>query len=596
MSDFLYSSESKPHGMLSKCIRDIYHENPPEITEYHGDWGSLAVSRNLYNGFQPHENDEHLTVVIGGPVLTFRDNRFLTYNDPFAGTLSVYERIIEGSIKWDEDLSGPFVILLIDKIHRKIQCITDLMLFIPVYKHCSNGLVCLGTHVDALAKSAAQQHAIDKASLVDFIINSMVIHPYTMYQSIRQCTPAAIHYFQPSTSSFTELEPEVYWKPAVKSCYNNINEAALDLRNAITTYIYRATEGMDHVAQFLSGGEDSRAVAGLLPKNLKKDAFVFLDFMNREGNIARKISEKYGINLDVRFRKTKHYLNILPEASDLVGSGQQYLNAHTLGFHRDCQLDQYHAVFGGLLANAFLKGSDSEKTKWQRRLSIIYEIVVMDERHFQPFRHDLFNDEILLEIDKRHRDFRNHFRDKKNDSLHDWFLNWPRIMGEAHPGIAVNRRLFRSYEPFMSTEVVKIASKIPLSWKLNRKVYLLAMRPFLKPAQWVPHGKGWLPYYNWWTNLPVRIFISFYRRIGRLMGFIKGNHGSWGDRNKLLDSLDTTKVPLIFAKGMITLKSVITGDLDFGKLPRMQQFNLFQTFYLLDSITDKKNIEYFHAE
>ena len=80
------------------------------------------------------------------------------------------------------------------------------------------------------------------------------------------------------------------------------------------------------------------------------------------------------------------------------------------------------------------------------------------------------------------------------------------------------------------------------------------------------------------------------------MGFIKGNHGSWGDRNRLMDSIDTEKVPLRFEKAMSTMKSVTRGDLDFGKLSRLQQFNLLQTLYFLENITDKEHIEYFHAE
>jgi len=69
-----------------------------------------------------------------------------------------------------------------------------------------------------------------------------------------------------------------------------------------------------------------------------------------------RTAKAYGINLAVKFRKPGYYLDILPEASDLIGSGQQYLNAHTLGFHKECNLNEYQAVFGGLLANAFLKG------------------------------------------------------------------------------------------------------------------------------------------------------------------------------------------------------------------------------------------------
>ena len=73
-------------------------------------------------------------------------------------------------------------------------------------------------------------------------------------------------------------------------------------------------------AQFLSGGEDSRTLLGLIPSDLKRDAFIFLDSMNREGRTAQKAARAYGANFHVGFRSPTHYLEILEEASDL-GSG-----------------------------------------------------------------------------------------------------------------------------------------------------------------------------------------------------------------------------------------------------------------------------------
>ena len=595
MSDLLYSSEFRPNGKLSGYVQDIYYQNPPEVREFHGDWGSLAVSRNLYNGFQPFETEEHLVVVIGGPLLTYQDNRFLTGDDPVAGTLSLFERYMAGTIQWDKDLSGPFTVLIVDKSTRKIRCVTDLMLSIPVYQSVSKDKLAFGTHIDALAKTTGEQKVIDKISLTDFILHGVVTYPYTAYKNIRQFSPAAIHEFGPCSKPVFESKTEVYWEPVEKIGYANIDEAARELRKAVSGYITRVTEGMDYVASFLSGGEDSRVVAGMLPNHLKKDAFVFLDFMNREGIIAQKISKTYGLHLNVRFRKPGHYLNILPEASDLVGSGQQYLNAHTLGFHKKCKLAEYGAVFGGYLANALLKGYDSRKTKLQRKLSAIYELITVEEGHSNPVQSDFFKTSVLAEVDKRRREFLNYLQGFRNESLHEWFQNWPRSMGQASPGYSVNRRLFRTYEPFLCNEVVKLAAGTPLSWKLNRRLFHKAMQPYLEPAKWVPHGKGWLPYFSWWSNIPIRFFISAWRRIGRFTGLIKGHHGSWGDRSRLLDSMDTEKTLSSYEFGMKALDAVIEDPVDVGKLTKKQQFNLLQTLCLLESTTGQKKEESFYA-
>jgi hypothetical protein len=76
MSDFIYTSNKQKKGALTQYIQSIYQSDAPAVTEYHGQWGSLGVSRNLYNGLQPIENDNHIFVVIGGPVLCYKDNSF----------------------------------------------------------------------------------------------------------------------------------------------------------------------------------------------------------------------------------------------------------------------------------------------------------------------------------------------------------------------------------------------------------------------------------------------------------------------------------------------------------------------------------------
>src|SRR5699024_10278447 len=95
----------------------------PLVDEFHGRWGSLAISRNLYNGFQVLETTQHICVVIGGPVLCFQENSFLIQNSETAGTEAIYNRWLEGNIKWDQDLSGPFVVLIIFKNNSECLCI-----------------------------------------------------------------------------------------------------------------------------------------------------------------------------------------------------------------------------------------------------------------------------------------------------------------------------------------------------------------------------------------------------------------------------------------------------------------------------------------
>src|SRR5690625_3896890 len=104
MSDFIYTTEKVKPGNLTREIQSIYSNYKPTVEEFHGKWGCLAISNNLYKGFEPYETIDHIFVVIGGPVLNYKENYFLGERNSNSGTQEIYSRWKEGSIKWDEDL------------------------------------------------------------------------------------------------------------------------------------------------------------------------------------------------------------------------------------------------------------------------------------------------------------------------------------------------------------------------------------------------------------------------------------------------------------------------------------------------------------
>src|SRR5690625_3696764 len=126
----------------------IYNEDTPSVQEFHGEWGSLGVSKNIYHGFDPYEDEEFIVVVVGGPVLMFRDNRFLNDKVSSEGTKAIYYRWQAGEMKWDTDLSGHFTVLFVNKQTSEVTCITDLMSFIPVYSYRDTSSTVLSTHVE----------------------------------------------------------------------------------------------------------------------------------------------------------------------------------------------------------------------------------------------------------------------------------------------------------------------------------------------------------------------------------------------------------------------------------------------------------------
>ncbi|MFD1363676.1 asparagine synthase-related protein [Lentibacillus salinarum] len=581
MSDFIFSRRPVDKGKLAEAIKGIYHQDWPEVHEFHGEWGSLAVSHNLYNGFQPYETNTSICVVIGGPVLYFRDNTFLENGSDVAGTHSIYRRVRDGKMRWDDDVSGPFAVLMIDKQSSKVICVTDLMSFIPVYTYENTEMVMLATHVDMLAEASGQLEQVDAVSIVDFLLHGVVTFPYTVYTTIRQIAPASEHVMRDSTAGWRH---EPYWIPDETYHYSSIQEAAQDLQRHVQHDIQKLTHNVTEVAQFISGGEDSRVIASLLTENADQtpNGFIFLDSMNREGRQAKKAASAYGVEFHLTTRDKLHYLTMLPPSSDLAGGGSQYFHAHTYGFHQRCQLNTYTAVFGGLFSDALLKGARIQKLRGSSRLPFLPQVKQPGHSRRTPVRSRLFSTDVLGALTERRQEHWQYVKQFRPGSADEWFQLWPSSMNMNIPNWHVNRRLFRSYEPFMVNDVVKISAAVPQRWKLNRRLFHKAFKWQLKPTKWLLHSEGRLPYFPWYVNAFVEFVMWAVREAGVRTGRIKGHQGPWAAWQTVMKSPEWQQALTKYASGRyppVPGMNKTNPHSMVQELEEIQQINLMQTLY-----------------
>lgn len=582
MSDLIYSQKPIQEGILSKHLATIYDSNIPKIKEFHGKWGSLAVSENLYYGFQPYENEQHICVVLGGPLLYFRDVAYINDQSEYSsGTQAIYDRWLSGQMKWDDDLSGPFAVFIINKINAEITCVTDLMAFIPIYKFQHPEYCMLSSHVDVLAKASNQLSEIDYVSKLDFILHGVVTYPYTVYKNIKQIAPASEHRLKKDA---VKVVSKNYWLPKEKNVYNTIDQAVKDLRKAITIDVNKIISQTQNIAQFISGGEDSRTISALLSSLSNRDAYVFLDQMNREGKVAQKAAQAYDARFHFSKRDRLHYLNIIPACAKLIGDGAQYFHAHTFGFHNKCKLYNYDAVFGGLFSDALLKGARIKKIRGSKRFPFIPQIKDSSYSPGKPIKHHFIKQDILDELNRRRKEHYEYVKLIRPTTAEEWFELWPSSMNMNIPNLHANRRLFRSYEPYMSKEVIKISAVIPQNWKMNRKLFQKYAKPFLKKTKWLFHSEGKLPFFPWYINVPIQFVYWFCQEVGKKLGIIKGNQGPWASWNTLLGSQEWQETLKKYSNSSSCILELLTLD-DIqsfyrnNNLTYIQRINLMQTLY-----------------
>jgi len=525
MSDFIYSTSRQQPGRLQAILRDIHSQSKHALREYHGSWGSLALRRNHYPGYVEVETETHILVVVGGPLLAHEDKKNSPNNTEDCHSRSILSLATGASaLDWDNILDGPFCLLLISKENGQFKVVTDLMSFIPVYEASSTAGTILGTHVDGVARASGMTK-IDPICVGDFILNDVVTYPHTIYEGIHQMAPATEFNF----NSKGHQKHHEYWNPGKTLAFSNIEEASQYLASGVQSYIDGVTANLNEVALFISGGEDSRSVLGMLPHVCKKHGYLFLDQMNREGRIAAKTAKSYGASLSIELRSKSHYLDCLETSSELVGSGAKSWHVHTNNLKSSNELSNYSAVFGGFYSDTLLKGHHVIK---ETKFSVFPFYYQRPSKSNDSWLHRDFNTllpEVKSELLKRKRQRWKLLAGMTSECVANEFIHlWPASMAADIPNFWGNRRLFCSHEPYMCNACVKVSASVPLKWKLNRRLFQKAMKSVFKSSQFLSHGNGILPYFPWYVNSLVRSIHVTRQKVCLVLGSSQNvNDGPW---------------------------------------------------------------------
>lgn len=114
-------------------------------------------------------------------------------------------------------------------------------------------------------------------------------------------------------------------------------------------------------------------------------------------------------------------------------------------------------------------------------------------------------------------------------SYREWYELWPTSMNVNSPNFHCTRRLFRSYEPFTSTALVKVAAKTPQNFKLNRILFREIAKPFLKKSWYLTHSDGRMPYFGWILNSMLIFTKSVRNKLKAKFGYNVADEGPWVD-------------------------------------------------------------------
>jgi Asparagine synthase len=523
MSDFLFSSRRREPAELKRILERWVGPVSPEIAEHAGDWGTLAVARAPHDPPPVWEDDRSINILVGEPFLRMGGSAGPAVEPD--RRRSVHQLLMEdGAGGWEDRLDGQFAAIAIDRAGATGSILTDLFGWIPLFAaevRDPEPRLVIGTHVDAVAEAAGLRGEIDPVSAVEMMGWFTIAHPRTLYPGVMQLSPGCTRRF--SADGWTSPE-RIYWQPLERNPYPSIDDAADALRAALVADVELAVAGHPRVGMLLSGGEDSRAVLGAVPRGVEVQGFIYTESDNREVRSARRVARAYGASLRWEPRPAMHDLRHFETVAAMVGSQNEFIDVHGYELHRSMGIDRLPVVLGGFSSDALLKADNV--TGASRRRVLRGESPGI--RPAEPPPLPGVRTELLRAAADRRDEFRRRLAEIRPESAEEWSFIYPFTMRKYAAGFHGNRRLFRSHEPFQSNPVVRIAAELPQAWKIERRLFARAMRPLLAPSWWVPHSRNRMPYFPGPVNAVARPLLGLARDVRALAtGTIRANQESW---------------------------------------------------------------------
>ncbi len=75
-----------------------------------------------------------------------------------------------------------------------------------------------------------------------------------------------------------------------------------------------------------------------------------------------------------------------------------------------------------------------------------------------------------------------------------------------------HRRLFKSFEPYTASEIIKVYTEAKQAIRINRVLFQKSFKSFLKSTRWIFHDLGHLPYFSYRIN---NMIVSPYFRVSQ---------------------------------------------------------------------------------
>jgi asparagine synthase (glutamine-hydrolysing) len=429
---------------------------------------------------------------------------------------AVYQAYRNRGVEGLHGFSGGFAIHLHDPGRQTYHLVTDRAGAFPCYSTTAGELLC--SHPDILA-GLLDRTEWDLTSMAQFIATGVVSFPRSYYRDVTALEFGCIHNFRlnerarprRSVSRYANCEPDGLSGAAEDEIAERLAQAM------ITASRRRTLPVLGRTAVALSGGLDSRAILCGAERHPELFAFCAFDEQNAEFRSAKAIADGLGVEFLPFKRSFDHYGDNAEMGARISGGMGELASNHFLGFREK---------LGELGVENLVTGC---------YFDYLFKSLSLDAREKGLLRRERFG-EFSFESYLPHfavaPRFENAVRERMNALYPEVDRNAATAVARAriaarrtfplyHEGDNAQRlvpqRVMGWYTPAVDPAVLELARTTPPEMKLNRRVYLNAVRRVCGEAiSQIPDANTGLPL----SAPPVRVALNRYctalrRRIER---------------------------------------------------------------------------------
>ena len=223
--------------------------------------------------------------------------------------------------KFLNSLNGSFVIIIFNKISKKLICCSDHIRSKPLYYHLSENYFIFSNEISLISRFITHKLKVNKARVRDHLITLYGEKNETFYEDIYKLNRSEIievNHKKITSENYFSLNPyQVSNFSTLEECANAFEEI---FNEVIEDQIY----GLERVGSKLSGGADSSGITSLIAKNFNTNLTAYSAYFKNldhydfkktdESKYIKAVLKKYSIkseeiHLDAASINPLNYIN-----------------------------------------------------------------------------------------------------------------------------------------------------------------------------------------------------------------------------------------------------------------------------------------------